>query len=230
MKALVEGTKCRAVPNRTPGTFDNQPTDHRRARLGDVPHASSRTRLIQPRQHLVFFAYTPSNPLDTAPSVRLVRICYASVETSPQLAAPDGDDDELSEANHQWIVEIGNKSNCIRRLHGILMRASVECRFDCIPVLYDLTNEEAVREAASVLGVEASVDSISQASPNTISVSHFGSKFAVLAADVREFTERHPELVLRNQPDDGFFKVYVIAEDNLAVHLPVGDQEGSLGA
>jgi len=49
--AFVEGTKCRAVPNRTPGTLHNQPTDHRRPLLGDVPRASSRTRLIQPRRH-----------------------------------------------------------------------------------------------------------------------------------------------------------------------------------
>ncbi len=43
--SFVKGAKSRAVPNRTPGTFDNQPTDHRRSLLGDVPRASEYVRL-----------------------------------------------------------------------------------------------------------------------------------------------------------------------------------------
>jgi len=48
--AFVEGTQSWAMLNRTPGALHNQPTDHRRSLLGDVPYASSRTRLIQPRR------------------------------------------------------------------------------------------------------------------------------------------------------------------------------------
>ena len=92
----------------------------------------------------------------------------------------------------------------------------------CI-VIFDLTDEIAVRELAEHYGVPPYAKNIEGEFPYLVHTSHFGTKYACALISADKLVLNHPELVLRNKPLDGCFKVYVISGECQAVHLPLHD-------